>query len=96
MLGWCFMCKHSVLMTIGKFDEQFDFYFQGDDYIEQLRLCNIKHASIKSSIVTHLGQKTTGKEDMNKLYDGREKFICKYGEQIYQQREFEKYGIKEM
>ena len=86
----------SVLMTIGKFDEQFDFYFQDDDYIEQLRLYNIKHASIKSSIVAHLGQKTTGKEDMNKLYDGREKFICKYGEQIYQQREFEKYGIKEM
>ena len=34
--------------------------------------------------------------DMNKLYNGKEKFIHKYGEQIYQQREFEKYGIKEM
>lgn len=96
MLGWCFMCKHSVLMKIGMFDEQFDFYFQDDDYIEQLRKHNIKHASIKASIVTHLGQRTTGREDMNKLYSGRDKFIHKYGEQVYQQREFEKNGIEEM
>lgn len=96
MLGWCFMCKHSVLMKIGMFDEQFDFYFQDDDYIEQLRIHNIKHASIKASIVTHLGQKTTGDENMDKLYDGKIKFIHKYGEQLYQQREFEKYGIEEI
>lgn len=96
MLGWCFVCKHSVLAKIGRFDERFDFYFQDDDYIEQLRLHNIKHASIKASIVTHLGQKTTGKEDMNKLYDGRDKFICKYGEIVHQQREIEKYGDNEL
>lgn len=95
MLGWCFMCKHSVLLKIGMFDEQFNFYFQDDDYIEQLKLHNIKHASVKSSIVTHLAQQTIGKENIDKLCDGKNKFIHKYGEQIYQQRENEKYGVEE-
>lgn len=83
VLGYCFMCHKTVIEQLGKFDETFDFYFQDNDYAMWLKHHNIKHASVKSSIVTHLGQKTTGKEKMCKLYQDRDKFIVKWGYQTY-------------
>lgn len=88
--GCCFLCTKNVINIVGKFDEQFDFYFQDDDFIEQLRKHNIKHAVVRQSLVTHLGQQTTGKEDLNKLFADRDKFIKKYSKEIYIKRESEK------
>ena len=89
--GYCFICNRKVIDEIGgKFDETFDFYFQDDDYLEELRKHNIKHACIKKSIVNHLGQQTTGKEDIRKLFEDRDKFIRKWSLQTYLLREYEK------
>lgn len=93
ILGWCFMFHKDVLDEIGEFDENFDFYFQDDDYAEQLKKYNIKHMSVATSIVTHLGQQTTGPEKMNVLLDGANKFIAKYGLQTYLVNEQNKHKL---
>lgn len=90
--GYCFISNSQVIKAIEKFDETFDFYFQDDDYLEQIRMRQIKHACVKKSIVIHLGQQTTGKEDMNKLFQDRDRFIRKYSMQTYIAREYEKYN----
>jgi len=79
MCGYCFMHSKKILSIIGKFDETFDMYFQDDDYLMQLKKHNLLQASIKDSIVVHLGQQTTGKENMQKLEDGKQKYIKKHG-----------------
>lgn len=87
------MFHKDVLDEIGEFDENFDFYFQDDDYAEQLKKYNIKHMSVAISIVTHLGQQTTGPEKMNVLLDGANKFIAKYGLQTYLVNEQNKHKL---
>jgi len=44
-----------ALKQIGPFDETFDFYFQDDDYLEQLRIRGLKHATVKNAVVKHFG-----------------------------------------
>lgn len=89
-VGWCFMYKYDVYKIIGEFDEKFDFYFQDDDYIEQLKIYKLLNASIKNCIVQHIGQQTTGKEDIKKLLEDRDKFIVKYSVDTYIRNEREK------
>lgn len=52
--GWCILINKKVFDIIGKFDEQFAFWYQDDDYGLTLKKYGIKHAMIKSSIVYHL------------------------------------------
>lgn len=94
VLGWCFMFHKDVLDQIKKFDEIFDFYFQDNDYAEQLKKYNFKHISVANSIVTHLGQQTTGPENMNKLVNDAHKFIKKYGMKTYLVNEQNKQKLK--
>ena len=61
--GWCIVTKKETLDTIGKFDEQFSFYFQDCDYSIQLSNRKLRHALVGSSKVTHLG------EQSHKLFD---------------------------
>lgn len=93
--GCCYIFRKSVYEKLKEFDEYFDFYFQDDDYLERLRLNNIKNAMVLPSKVTHLDSATvklTGKK-WNKLFEGRDKFIKKYGNAVFKQREKEKRGI---
>ena len=88
MQGYCFLSNSRALRALGgKFDETFNFYFQDDDYLETLRTKGLKHAVVKSSVVYHLGQQTTGNEDIRLLVDGRDKFIAKWSLQTYLERE---------
>ena len=90
--GCCILCKASVIQKIGLFDETFDFYFQDDDYCEQLKKHRIKHAKVMNSMAIHVASQTVPeRSDMKLLFDGRDKFIAKYGKGCYLQREHEKY-----
>jgi GT2 family glycosyltransferase len=52
--GWCLFAKRSLFNTIGKFDEQFKFWFADADYAKTLQSKNQRHALITSSVVLHL------------------------------------------
>lgn len=56
--GWCIIINKKVVERIGKFDEQFAFWYQDDDYGRTIQKHNIKHAMIKSSVVYHLGSQS--------------------------------------
>lgn len=92
--GCCIMCKAQVIDKIGKFDEAFPFYFQDDDYLEQLRLHHVKHGKVMSSLITHLGSQTLPEDESIRplLFRCRDIFIKKYGLQTYLAREKEKHA----
>ena len=52
--GWCIVMKKAVLDKLGKFDEQFDFWFQDNDYALQLLKNQFQHVFVGTSWVTHL------------------------------------------
>lgn len=52
--GWSILVRMDALKKIGKFDEQFDFWGQDDDYGLNLKKNNLKHALVRKSIVYHL------------------------------------------
>jgi len=54
LTGWCIFVKRSVFKKIGAFDERFVFWYADNDYDLTLRKYRIKHALVKSSLVTHL------------------------------------------
>lgn len=52
--GWCIVTTQTVIDVIGgKFDEQFSFWFQDDDYSMLLQKNNLKHALIGEYEVFH-------------------------------------------
>lgn len=56
--GWCIVINKKVIDIIGKFDEQFVFWYQDDDYGKTLEKHKIKHAMVKNSVVYHLGSQS--------------------------------------
>lgn len=82
--GWCIMCNRFLFEIIGKLDEEFPFWFADNAYSEQLKKFKVKHALVRSSIVTHIASSTLkglGKEKYNALtIDHARKFIEKYPE----------------
>lgn len=52
--GHCFVFRRNILDKLGKFDEQFSFWYQDDDFSRQLKMNGFKHGIIKKSHVTHL------------------------------------------
>jgi GT2 family glycosyltransferase len=54
LTGWCIFAKRSIFKKIGLFDEQFTFWYADNDYDQTLRKHGLKHALVKSSLVTHL------------------------------------------
>lgn len=54
LTGWCIFVKRDIFKKIGLLDEQFTFWYADSDYDFTLRKHGIKHALIKSSLVTHL------------------------------------------
>lgn len=51
--GWSILMNKKVIEIIGNFDEQFAFWYQDNDYANNLKKYNIKHALISNSQVTH-------------------------------------------
>lgn len=58
LVGWCIFMRRTILDIIGKFDEQFEFFYQDDDYSQTLQKYNLKHALISNSLVNHLFNKS--------------------------------------
>ena len=54
LTGWCIFVKRSVFQKIGQLDERFTFWYADNDYNLTLRKFGLKHALVKSSLVTHL------------------------------------------
>jgi glycosyltransferase involved in cell wall biosynthesis len=81
--GWCIVVKKSVLDKIGKFDEQFDFWFQDNDYAMQLLRHQAQHVFVGTSWVTHLysqSHKLIEREGYDAKTKGAQaKFDAKYG-----------------
>jgi hypothetical protein len=67
VMGWCIIIKRSALERIGKFDEQFDMYYQDNDYARTIEAHGIKHALCRYSIATHLNTASVSKLDNAKL-----------------------------
>lgn len=58
MAGWCIFVKRSIFDIIGKFDENFIFWYSDNDYCQNLIENNLKSKLITSSFVTHLGSQS--------------------------------------
>lgn len=54
LTGWCIFVRRAVFKITGLLDEQFTFWYADNDYDMTLRKYGVKHALIKSSLVTHL------------------------------------------
>jgi GT2 family glycosyltransferase len=54
LTGWCIFVKRNIFKKTGLLDEQFTFWYADNDYDMMLRKHGIKHALVKSSLVTHL------------------------------------------
>lgn len=65
-VGWCFVVERAVFKKTGKFDEQFDFYFQDNDFALTLKKYSIIHVMVSSSFVEHIGGYTTNVYDASK------------------------------
>ena len=58
LTGWSILINKKVFDVIGGFDEEFTFWYQDNDYANNLIKHNIKHALIIDSKVTHLLSKS--------------------------------------
>jgi GT2 family glycosyltransferase len=56
--GCCIGLTRETYETIGKFDEQFSFWYQDNDYADQLKKHILSHAFIKDAKITHIGFKS--------------------------------------
>jgi GT2 family glycosyltransferase len=80
--GWSILVNKKVFDVIGEFDEEFTFWYQDNDYANNLIKHNIKHALITDSKVTHLLSKSHDlieKEKKHEMTNGLGvKFINKW------------------
>ncbi|BAZ01851.1 hypothetical protein NIES37_58580 [Tolypothrix tenuis PCC 7101] len=70
LVGWCIFVKREIFDTIGKLDENLEFWYCDLDYAQTLQQYNIKHCLISSSFVMHLMNKTleeTEQKEVEKL-----------------------------
>ena len=54
LCGWAILVKKAVLDKIGKFDEQFDFWCQDNDYAMQLMKNQFQHVFVGTAHISHL------------------------------------------
>ena len=82
LCGWCIVVKKAVLDRIGKFDEQFDFWYQDNDYAMQLRRRGLTHKLVGTSWVSHLysqSHKLLDPKQLNaKIQSATAKYEAKY------------------
>jgi GT2 family glycosyltransferase len=72
--GWSILMNKKVVEVMGKFDEDFVFSYQDDDYSMTLQKHNIKHALIRNSVVIHRVSKS------HDLVDHVKKFSMTHGQ----------------
>ena len=52
--GWAIFVKKKIFEIIGPYDEKFIFWYQDNDYAENLKLHGLKHGLVRNSVVQHL------------------------------------------
>lgn len=68
LVGWCIFLNRRVINIIGDFDENYNFWYQDDDYAQNLIKYKIRHALITNARVTHLLSKSNYLlENFNKM-----------------------------
>lgn len=67
--GWSILMNKKVLEIIGDFDEDFKFWYQDNDYAQNLLKHKIIHALITDSKVTHLLSRSHGLIDNNERHN---------------------------
>ena len=72
--GWSILMNKKVVEVMGKFDEDFVFSYQDDDYSMTLQKHNIKHALIRNSVVIHRVSRS------HDLVDDKKKFDMTHGQ----------------
>lgn len=60
LTGWCIFAERGVFTEIGPLDERFVFWYADNDYGLTLDQHGIRHALVKSSLVTHLEAQSHG------------------------------------
>lgn len=68
--GWCIFAKRTIFDKIGLLDENLDFWYCDNDYVQLLLKHKIKNALISTSFITHLGSeslKSMDQKTYNKL-----------------------------
>jgi GT2 family glycosyltransferase len=82
LTGWSILVNKKVFDIIGEFDEEFTFWYQDNDYSNNLIKHKIKHALITNSKVTHLLNRSHGLIERDKKYEMTDglgvKFIKKW------------------
>ena len=58
MSGWCIVINRKLLSIIGELRSNFPFWFADNEYSEQLKEHEVKHALVRDSIVRHLSSAT--------------------------------------
>lgn len=56
--GCCIGMTKKTYNTIGKFDEDFKFWYQDNDYANLLKKYNLKHALLRDAKIKHLGHRS--------------------------------------
>jgi len=69
LTGWSILANKKVFDIIGEFDEEFTFWYQDNDYSNNLIKYGIKHALITNSKVTHLLSRSHGLIEQEKKYE---------------------------
>jgi len=52
--GWAVFVNKRIFDIIGPYDERFIFWYQDNDYAENLKLHGLKHGLVRDSVVQHL------------------------------------------
>lgn len=76
--GWSIFVHKNVIDIIGKFDETFEFWYQDNDYSNNLIKNNIKHALITKSRVEHLVSKSHDLINQDKKHQMTEGMFIKF------------------
>jgi len=58
VLGWCLVAKRSLINKIDSLDEDCDFWYSDNIYIEQVKRTGLTHCLVYGAHVTPLGSKT--------------------------------------
>ncbi len=83
--GWSILMRRRVWDLIGKWDEEFDFYYQDNDYAKTIESLGVKHAIVRNSLTLHIGNLSffNRKDDEHrdkKMNEGYKKYLKKWGE----------------
>jgi len=81
--GWCFLIRRDAWEAIGRFDEDFPFWYADDATVEQLKRAGLSVTVLPSAVVEHRASSTLStlpRMQRSKLTKQQhQRFLAKYG-----------------